>query len=64
MLRQEWQNTEADYRRVDEEKQILENNLKTDVSLIDSKKRMLLECEQKVENLREQLEKARSDVKQ
>jgi hypothetical protein len=55
---------ETDYRRVEEEKQILENNLKTDMSLIDSKKRMLVECEQNVDYLREQLEKARSDLKQ
>ncbi|XP_046640134.1 tropomyosin-like [Daphnia pulicaria] len=63
-LKLEWHTAEADYRRVDDEKQLLENNVQTDLNLIESKKRMLVECEQKVEHLREQLEKTRSDVKQ
>lgn len=62
--RLEWQKTELGYRQVDEEKQILENQLKKDTSLIESKKRMFDEYNQKVEQLRGQLEKARSDVKQ
>lgn len=64
LIRLEWHTAEADYRRVDDEKQLLENNVQTDLNLIESKKRMLVECEQKVEHLREQLEKTRSDVKQ
>lgn len=63
-IKLEWQKTELGYRQVDEEKQILENQLKKDTSLIESKKRMFDEYNQKVEQLRGQLEKARSDVKQ
>ncbi len=43
---------------------MLDGQLKTNMSLIDSKKRMLEDYNQKGEQLRSQLEKARSDVKQ
>lgn len=64
LCRLEWQKADAEFRRVEEEKQLLDNQLKKDTSLIESKKRMLEEYNQKVEQLRGQLEKARSDVKQ
>lgn len=64
LFRLEWQKADAEFRRVEEEKQLLDNQLKKDTSLIESKKRMLEEYNQKVEQLRGQLEKARSDVKQ
>ena len=63
LCRQELQKAETDDRQVDEEKQILENQFKKDKSLIESKKRMLDEMEQKMEQLRGLLEKTRSDMK-
>nr|CAH0103174.1 unnamed protein product [Daphnia galeata] len=59
-IKLELRNIETDVRRVEEEKDFLGNNLKTEQSLIDSKKRMLVELEQYVDHLSE---KARSDVK-
>ena len=50
LCRQELQKAETDDRQVDEEKQILENQFKKDKSLIESKKRMLDEMEQKMED--------------
>ena len=63
LCRQELQKAETDDRQVDEEKQILENQFNKDKSLIESKKRMLDEMEQKMEQLRGLLEKTRSDMK-
>lgn len=62
--RAEWQRAENECCRVDEEKIVLENQLKKDTNLIDSKKRMLEEYNLKLEQLRGSLEKARSDLKQ
>ena len=49
---------------MDEEKEVLDNSLKKETSLIESKMRMLDDYNQKVEQLKSQLEKARFDVKQ
>lgn len=61
--RQEWQKADADNRRVEEENQILETQFKKDKSIIESKKRMLDEMEQKMEQLNGLLEKTRLEMK-
>ena len=58
----EWQKAEIEFRRVEEEGQMLNNQLQKETSLNESKKRMLDEFNLKVEQLSSQLEKARSDM--
>ena len=49
---------------MEEEKEFAVSNLKKETSLIESKMRMFDDYNQKVEQLKSQLEKARFDVKQ
>ena len=64
IFRTEWQKAESEFKRVEEENQMLKNQLQKETSLNESKKRMLDEFNLKVEQLSGLLEKARSDLHQ
>lgn len=64
LTREENQKIEQECKRVEEENAMAKDNLKKESSIIESKNRMLEQSVKSIQQLRNQTEKARSELKQ